>query len=105
MNAQTSSYAWLRCTLTPGQFDDEFAVSGHLADGTGFSLFAPKEYINYDQNPSFDHPVSGAIRVELMTRQGGSALVLLPRQALENGRAVTVKAAQLSSRDEKERIE
>lgn len=50
---------WLRCTVSEGQFDGEFAVSGETHDGTGFSLFVPEGFVDLDQ-PLPPPPVKGS---------------------------------------------
>jgi len=39
---------WLKCQVGLGMFSTEFAVEGESVDGTGFSLFAPEEYVEVD---------------------------------------------------------
>jgi hypothetical protein len=93
---------WLRCRVYPGQFSVEYAVVIRQSDGTEVSLFVPQELVECPQAPSFDHPVPGWIRVELVQQQGRLALLCLPRSTLENGQYVTVEADQLESRRQRQ---
>ena len=38
---------WLSCTITPGEFSEEFAVTGRQSNGTLFSLFAPESDVPF----------------------------------------------------------
>ena len=89
---------WLRCTISEGQFSDEYAVSGRTADGTGFSLFAPEEAVDFEESPVGSRSVEGWLRVDVWEQKGELCLVRLPRQALENGQYLTVKRDQLQAR-------
>jgi len=83
---------WLDCTISPGQFTGEFAVEGSLFDGTGFSLFADKDDLKFNGEPTFDNPIKGFIQVVHLDKQGNLSLVALPRSTFENGQIITVKA-------------
>ncbi len=85
----------LPCTVTPGQFSDEYAVAGQSFDGNFFSLFVPTSELHAPIVPSHQSPVEGVIEVELLKRQGDLGLIRLPRPTLENGRTVTVKLNSL----------
>jgi len=93
---------WLRCRVYPGQFSVEYAVLVRQSDGAEVSLFVPQELVDCDQLPSFDRPVSGWVRVQLMQQQGKLALVFLPRSTLENGQYITVEADQLETRPQRQ---
>lgn len=86
---------WLDCTISPGLFDDEFAVKGELFDGAGFSLFAEKEDLKYEDEPTAGRPVSASIRVELGPQKEDLLLVTLPKPTFENGQTITVKTSQV----------
>jgi hypothetical protein len=81
---------WLPCSVSAGQFPTEVAVSGTQHNGKPFSLFAPNEMVSATAEPS-----KGLLRVELVDRKGGLALVRLPAQTFENGQFVTVNADEL----------
>ena len=83
---------WLYCTISPGQFTGEYAVQGKLFDNTGFSLFAPKEDLQISEEPTWDKPVEGRIRVMPGAQKGNLLLVTLPQPTFENGQTITVKA-------------
>jgi hypothetical protein len=59
-----------------------------------FSLFAPKEVVSAPVGASEG---VGAIRVAVVDRRGGLALVRLPAQTFENGHHVTVSESELST--------
>jgi hypothetical protein len=85
---------WLTCSISPGQFPTEYAVSGTQYNGTPFSLFAPEDAVRAPAGAT-DGP--GAVRVLVVDRRDGLALVRLPAQTFENGHHVTVGEAELSS--------
>jgi hypothetical protein len=84
----------LRCTVTPGQFSDEYAISGG-----DFSLFAPKDSVELDREPSRDDPVEGWLRVEVVEPANGEGKVVvrLPSEAIEAGYFVIVGSDRLKS--------
>jgi hypothetical protein len=82
----------LKCKISPGQFTDEYAVSGEMFDGEGFSLFAYKEDLECSEFPEGKTTVPGLIRVQILDEEEGLMLVRLPQRALENGDTVTVRA-------------
>jgi hypothetical protein len=81
---------FIRCKVYPGQFSDEFAVSGQQADGERFSLFVPAQYVAPEQSPTRDAAVDGWLQVSLWEQSGGGVVVKLPRESFESGRFVTV---------------
>jgi len=86
---------WVDCTISVGQFSDEYGVTGRLFNGKPFSLFAPKNYITFEKPPEKGRPVEGKIRAEVVDEKDDLVLVVLPQQTFENGRVVTVKAEQV----------
>jgi len=87
---------WLECIISPGQFTGEFAVQGKMFDSTDFSLFAPKEDLQFSEKvPARGKHVKGAIRVVPLDQKDDLMLVALPRPTFENGRAITVKTSQI----------
>jgi len=82
---------WLPCSVSPGQFPSEYAVSGVQHNGRPFSLFAPLATVSSVTPGSAE----GLLQVEIVDRKGDLVLVRLPAQTFENGQYVTVKAAQL----------
>ena len=86
---------FLDCTIYPGQFTGEYAVQGEMFDSTGFSLFAPKEYLEFKDEPTPDKSVKGFIRVQVGTRKDDLLLVTLPFPTFENGQTITVKTNQV----------
>jgi len=89
---------WLRCKISPGLFSDEYAVAGELFDGSGFSLFADADDVDFEEEPKEEAPVDGTIRVTLIKREGDLLLVLLPQPTLESGQAITVKSDTVSQK-------
>jgi hypothetical protein len=62
-----------------------------MFDATEFSLFAPKEDLRFDREPTEKKPEPGSIRVSFVEEKDGFVMVVLPRPTFENGRMVTVK--------------
>ncbi|MHC4394119.1 MAG: hypothetical protein ACYS1A_00555 [Planctomycetota bacterium] len=91
----SSMTKWLYCTISPGQFTGEFAVQGKMFDSTEFSLFAPRESLQFSDEPSWDKPVQGLIRVVIGDVKGDLLLVSLPRPTFENGQTITVNKTQV----------
>ena len=85
---------WLACSVSQGQFPTEYAIAGTQHDGSPFSLFAPKETVSA---PVGANEGPGAVRVVVIDRRDGLALVRLPAQTFENGHHVTVSEAELSN--------
>jgi hypothetical protein len=87
--------ALLKCKVTPGQFSDELAVNCEK-----FSLFAPRSLVELtrDQQPSANHPAEAWLRVRLIDRSNGKALVRLPNEALEIGYLVWVDSQRVKVR-------
>jgi hypothetical protein len=85
----------LICTITPGQFSDEFAVTGRQSNGTLFSLFAPEDSVRCDQRPVEGQSGAAELRVTLCRQAGELAVVRLPQQSLEGGYFVTVAVSLL----------
>lgn len=88
---------FIRCKVYPGQFSDEYAVSGEQTDGRRFSLFVPTNYVVPDQSPSRDSSVDGWLQVSVWEASGGAVVVKLPRDSFESGRFVTVRGDQLQN--------
>jgi hypothetical protein len=86
---------FVRCKVYPGQFSDEYAVSGEQAGGERFSLFVPSQYVAPDREPTRDTPVEGWLQVWLWDQVGTKFVVKLPRESFESGRFVTVWTGQL----------
>lgn len=86
--------SWLRCSVSPGQFPDEYAVGGAKFDGRPFSLFAPLSEV---RPPAGADRGEGLIRVTVVKQDGDLVLVKLPQQTFENGYFITVKAGQLAN--------
>lgn len=86
---------WLDCEITQGQFTGEYAVKARMFDETEFSLFVPKNYLIFSEEPSLDKPVNGMISVSVTDQKDDLVLINLPRPTFENGRSITVKESQL----------
>jgi hypothetical protein len=86
---------FVRCKVYPGQFSDEFAVSGEQADGIRYSLFVPIQYVKPDQAPTRERSVDGWLQVSIWESSGDTVVVKLPRESFESGRFVTVRMDQL----------
>jgi len=90
---------WLRCTVIPGQFSSEYAVTAHQANNAEFSLFAPLEYIDCAGDPTLQEPTDAWLRVEVWGQQGEMYLIRLPQPSFESGHFVTVNGDQLKSHE------
>jgi hypothetical protein len=88
---------FVRCKVYPGQFSDEYAVSGEQADGHRFSLFVPTNYVVPDQSPAREASVEGWLQVSVWEPSGDTVVVKLPRDSFESGRFVTVRLDQLQN--------
>lgn len=89
---------WLRCVITPGQFDEEYAVEAQTHNGTGFSLFAGAEDLECKSYPTGADRTHAWLRVRELKRRGDLVLVQLPQSTLENGNTVTVRLDQVEAR-------
>ncbi len=83
---------WLPCSVSPGQFPNEYAISGAQYNGKPFSLFAPQETVRLTADAG-----DGFLQVDILDRKGDLVLVRLPAQTFENGQYITVQAVQLRS--------
>jgi hypothetical protein len=88
--------AYFRCMIAPGQFSDEFAVSGTQSNGQGFSLFAPRDLVTSRETPVRGQPVEGNLKVRIWQEEGSLAVIRLPGEPLETGPFVTVNVDQLT---------
>jgi hypothetical protein len=88
--------AELRCKVYPGMLSNEFAVVVEDFKGQNSSLFAPREKVRVDQEPTHDEPVIGWMRVQLLERAGDVILVWLPDTTIENGQHLFVRPEQLA---------
>ena len=86
---------WLRCTVSIGQFPHEYGVEGLQANGTVYSLFAPCEYVEPDEEPTRDRTTQGWVRVVVIDPLGDRAIVRLPRQTFQAGAFITVRLDEL----------
>src|SRR5947207_2695724 len=89
---------WLRCRVSPGMFDHELGVQGQQADGSEYSLFAPREAVDHGhQRLTSGQTVLGFVRVRPSERRGDWVLVELPGETFHNGYFITVKEEQLAA--------
>jgi hypothetical protein len=93
--------AFLRCQLSLGMFQGEYAVRGKTAEETEFSLFVPEEFVECD-SPVSDGAIDGWLRVNVLAQANHLMLVRLPGQAFENGRTVTVRESEIERRSSHE---
>jgi hypothetical protein len=90
---------WLRCGVSPGMFDHELGVQGQQADGSAYSLFAPREAVDpAGQTLTRGQIVPGSVQVEIIERRGNLVCVQLPGETFQNGYFITVTADQLKAR-------
>ena len=86
---------WLQCTVTAGQFDNEFGVAGHEFNGAVFSLFTPKETVRFSHPPTKDQTTTGWVKVQVVQQRDNWVVVRLPRQTFQSGYCVTVRVDEL----------
>jgi len=96
---------WLHCKVLPGQFSNEFVVEGQSASGEGFSLFCPEEFVEFENEPSFERPADGWIQVQIVETAKGVRLVCLPRHTFGGGPYVTVRADAVERRPARQNAE
>jgi hypothetical protein len=84
-------FLWLKCSIVPGFWTNEYAVAGRTSDGTSFSLFVPGEFVT--TTPSTHE---GLVRVQLLESKGDVSLVSLPGNPLESASTVNVNRNQLT---------
>ncbi len=89
------STAELRWQLYPGQFSSEFAVVVESFNGRVFSLFASREDVRNEREPSQDDPTDGWLKVKILEEEGNNILVQLPQSTIENGSYLSVRRDQL----------
>jgi hypothetical protein len=92
---ETEMKNFIRCKVYPGQFSDEYAVSGQQADGERFSLFVPAKYVTPDETPTREVTVEGWLQISLWEQSGTNVIVKLPRESFESGKFVTIGVDQL----------
>jgi hypothetical protein len=96
--------AFFRCLISRGLFSDEVAARGKTASGAEFSMFVPKEFVNFDEPVPDVGAVEGWLRVEVLSREGALMLVRLPGEPFENGRNVTVRDSEVEIRPRHETV-
>jgi hypothetical protein len=89
--------AWLKCTVSVGQFPQEYSVRGKLFDGTAFSLFAPVGDVTVEGEVTRGRWIDGWVRVATGSQKDDRILVALPQPALENGQIISVKIDDIRS--------
>jgi len=87
--------AEIRCRLYPGQFSSEYAVVVESFSGRVYSLFASRDDVANDQEPTLDEPTDGWLRVKVLEPEGNNVLVQLPQTTLENGSYLAVRRDQV----------
>lgn len=88
-------YAWLLCSVKPGMFDSEYAVSIDLPEGDRVSLFADKRLVEFKGKTPF-------LEVYAWPKppKGDRTTVLLPTESFEKGsRWLNVTPSQVQSKD------
>jgi hypothetical protein len=87
--------AEIRCQLYPGQFSSEYAVVVESLSGRVYSLFASRDGVANDREPTLDEPTDGWLRVKVLQQEGNNVLVRLPQSTLENGSYLAVRRDQV----------
>jgi len=89
---------YLKCKARDGQFSGELAIQGSTADREEFSLFAPKESVEYEGPLDGAEDIDAWMRVTVLAEEGRLLLVSLPSESFENGRVITVERTQVEQR-------
>jgi hypothetical protein len=87
--------AEIRCRLYPGQFSSEYAVVVESFSGRTYSLFASRDDVANDREPTLDEPTDGWLRVKVLEPEGNNVLVQLPQSTIENGSYLAVRRDQM----------
>jgi hypothetical protein len=87
----------IRCSVNPGQFSAEYAVTVQAFNGKTYSLFASRQDVECDFPPTEDQSVEGWLSVQPIKHNNKLFLVQLPQSTLENGRFISVSSDQLRS--------
>ena len=90
----TNEPMWLRCEVTEGQLDGEYAVGGDTPDGAGFSLFVPTQFVSVEGEVG-STSIPAWLKVQVLDRAGNQVLVRLPRHSIQNGTTITVRSDDL----------
>jgi len=90
----------LRCRLFPGQFSSEFAVIVETFNGLSLSLFASRDEVMFDQEPTQDIPTDGWLSVQVLERHGNNVLVTI---ATKYGREWPVSVGQVRPASQRSR--
>ncbi len=88
-------FAEIRCQLYPGQFSSEYAVVVESFSGRAYSLFAFRDDVTTDREPTLDEPTDGWLRVKVLEPEGNNVLVQLPQSTIENGAYLAVRRDQM----------
>ena len=73
---------WLKCKISEGMFQGEYAVQCKTKKGDIFSFFAPSEYVDAEQN---------LVKVILIESKDDACLIYVPFAALYGNVGRTVK--------------
>ncbi|MCK9570493.1 hypothetical protein M0R72_16215 [Candidatus Pacearchaeota archaeon] len=101
MTPQTDNavMAWLKCRVSPGQFTNECAIRVTDSQGGRLSTFVPMKDVVFPRVSASDSIVSsdgGLVKVEILDRSNGLALIKLPNSALETDQqTVTVVSSEI----------
>ena len=87
--------AEIRCQVYPGQFSSEFTVVVEAFQGRVYSLFASRNDVRTEQDPTQDEPTEGWLRVHVLKHEGNNVLVQLPQSTIENGQYLAVRQDQI----------
>ena len=90
---------WLKCKVSLGQFPSECAIRATDFQGRGFSIFVPMKDLVFPRVPTDNAIIAsddGLVRVEVLDRSNGLALIKLPNSALETDQqTVTVVSSEI----------
>lgn len=89
-----TDFAFLRCSVGPGMFDDEYTVSLTIEGKEVFSTVG-KENVSVERHPDGDTPGMGWLRVRVVERMQDMALVDLPQPAFTSVPRLKVPLGEL----------
>lgn len=87
----------LRCKVSKGQFNDEYAVRGNDYRGDEFSFFVNEQFVNLQGDQIDANEVDAVLTVTCLKQEGDLVLIRLPGQTFSNGSTITVRASELAT--------
>ena len=84
--------SWLKCSVVPGFWNNEYAVASSTANGSCFSLFVSSEFVTIQSQSK-----EGLVKVQVLESKGEMSLISLPVNPLERSSStIKVRSHQLT---------